>query len=59
MFKIQAPLKAKVMKTIRFPEELKDQLYTFATKNEVSFNTLVVQCCQYALQEAKAQSETD
>lgn len=36
-------------KTIRMPNELIEQLQTLADKNDISFNQLVVQCCEYAL----------
>ena len=37
-------------KTIRMPEDLIDKLEILANKNEISFNQLVVQCCEYALE---------
>ncbi len=37
-------------KTIRMPEELIERLQTLADKNDISFNQLVVQCCEYALE---------
>ena len=36
-------------KTIRMPDELIEQLQSLADKNDISFNQLVVQCCEYAL----------
>lgn len=36
-------------KTIRMPEALIEELQTIADKNDISFNQLVVQCCEYAL----------
>lgn len=37
-------------KTIRMPEDLIAELERLANKNDISFNQLVVQCCEYALQ---------
>ncbi|MCM1416754.1 MAG: hypothetical protein NC430_12635 [bacterium] len=50
MFVVKKPhKKANVPKTIRFTEELNRQIEALALKSEVSFNELVIQCCQYAL----------
>ena len=40
-------------KTIRMPENLIKRLETLATKKDISFNKLLVQCCEYALSELK------
>ncbi len=37
-------------KTIRMPEDLIAKLDKLANKNDISFNQLVVQCCEYALE---------
>lgn len=37
-------------KTIRMPDSLIEELQTLADKNDISFNQLVVQCCEYALE---------
>lgn len=51
MFSIGENLKsANVARTIRFTEFLFKQLNQFAFKNNVSFNALVLLCCQYALE---------
>ena len=50
MFIIQKPhAKANVSKTIRFTEDLNNQIIEVAHKEDVSFNELVIQCCQFAL----------
>ena len=36
-------------KTIRMPDELIAKLQKLADKNDISFNQLVVQCCEFAL----------
>ena len=51
MFKIEKELKsANIPRTIRFTEELFEQLNQAASENEISFNHLVLQCCKYALE---------
>lgn len=47
MFEIKNQQKSN--KTIRMPDELIVKLQTLADKNDISFNQLVVQCCEYAL----------
>ena len=37
-------------KTIRMPDELIDELQRLADENNTSFNQVVVQCCQFVLQ---------
>lgn len=40
-------------KTIRMPNELIERLEEIAKENDVSFNKIVVQCCEYALDNMK------
>lgn len=47
MFQIKKPQSSN--KTIRMPDELINRLQTIADQNDISFNQLVVQCCEYAL----------
>lgn len=49
MFEIRNQQKSN--KTIRMPNELIDRLQKIADQNNISFNQLVVQCCEYALNE--------
>lgn len=50
MFKIdRAFSQANVPKTIRFTEELNTKLTLLARGENISFNELVLRCCQYAL----------
>ena len=37
-------------KTIRMPDDLIDKLQSLADSNDISFNQLVVQCCEFALE---------
>lgn len=51
MFKIDPSLKsANVARTVRFTEPLFEELNKIASNNDISFNTLVLQCCKYALE---------
>ena len=53
MFKIDKDLKsANISRTIRFTEPLFERLNKLAAenKNNISFNLLVLQCCNYALE---------
>lgn len=36
-------------KTIRMPNELIEKLENLAVEKDVSFNSVVVQCCEYAI----------
>lgn len=50
MFKIDKPFsKPNIPKTIRFTEQLDNQLFHVAKLEGISFNELVLRCCQYAL----------
>jgi len=51
MFKVDNNLrKANAPVTIRFTAELHEELQKVASQHKVSFNLLVLQCCQYALE---------
>ncbi len=47
-FKIKKSLSSN--KTIRMPDELINELQKIADLNDISFNQVVVQCCEYALE---------
>jgi len=50
MFSIDQPFaNANTPRTIRFTEELFQELGDTAQAHNVSFNLLVLQCCRYAL----------
>ena len=50
MFKVDNELKsANIARTVRFTEPLFEELNKTASDNNVSFNSLVLQCCKYAL----------
>lgn len=41
--------KSNVSRTIRFTEEIFEDLSRIASNEDVSFNQLVLQCCKYAI----------
>lgn len=45
-------------KTIRMPDTLIQTLETLAYENDISFNQLVIQCCEYALANMNNESDT-
>lgn len=47
MFEVKKPTSSN--KTIRMPDSLIERLEKIATKNDISFNQLINQCCEYAL----------
>ena len=50
MFRIdKALIRPNVYKTIRFTEQLDEQLTALAHGERISFNELVLRCCEYAL----------
>lgn len=52
MFKIEKSLsRANIPKTIRFTDELDAKLTKVVNGEQISFNELVLRCCQYALSE--------
>ncbi|MBQ8288223.1 MAG: hypothetical protein IJX76_05565 [Clostridia bacterium] len=54
MFKVNKEFKsANIPRTIRFTEQLFEDLNRVAAENDVSFNYLVLQCCKYALDHAE------
>lgn len=51
MFQVERRFKnANISRTIRFTYELFEKLNQVAADNSISFNLLVLQCCEYALE---------
>lgn len=48
LFQIKKPTASN--KTIRMPDPLIEKLEKLAGQNDTSFNQVVVQCCQYAIE---------
>ena len=50
MFEIdKGKCRANVPRRVRLPEALCERLCQIAQDNNISFNSLVIQCCNYAL----------
>ena len=50
MFKVNKKTnKVTIPHTLRFDEKLYEELQKLASKEDVPFNTLIMQCCKYAL----------
>ena len=49
MFKIRHT-EETVNRTFRFPETLIDRMSVIAQNENVSLNSLVIQCCEYAIE---------
>ena len=49
MFKIQKDYSNYEYKSLRLPTELIKQVQTLADENNLSFNKVVIQCIEYAL----------
>ncbi len=60
MFKINQKFsRANIPKTIRFTEELDSKLTSLAKGENISFNELVLRCCQYAIEEYDGEIENN
>lgn len=58
MFKIDKSLaRPNMPRTIRFTEELFDALLELSEEEGISFNSLVLQCCNYALSNYKSKED--
>ena len=54
MFEIEKGFyNANIPRTIRFTEDLFEELNQISADNNISFNLLVLQCCKYALNHIK------
>lgn len=60
MFKVRHT-EESTNRTFRFPKSLLDKMSVIAQKENVSLNSFVVQCCEYALEnfEQSNKKETD
>ena len=48
---------ARIPRTIRFTESVFQQLSKCAKENDISFNSVVLQCCEFALSKYKNKEE--
>lgn len=49
MFKIKKEFAEYENKSLRLPKELIDKIQSLANENDLSFNKVVIQCIEYAL----------
>ena len=56
MFEIKKPTSSN--KTIRMPDTLIEKLEKLAAQNDISFNQLVIQCCEDALENLNSADDT-
>lgn len=57
MFEIKKEATDFENKSLRLPKELIDKVQTLATENNTSFNKVVIQCIEYALDNIKSDNE--
>ena len=58
MFEIQKGMyRANIARTVRFPEALFEYLSQLAQDKNISFNSLVIQCCNYAVRDMKKEEK--
>ena len=57
MFEIKKPSSSN--KTVRMPDELIAKLEKLAAQNDISFNPLVIQCCEYAIKDLEKPANDD
>lgn len=57
MFEIKKEATDYENKSLRLPKELIDKIQTLATENNTSFNKVVIQCIEYALDNMKSDNE--
>jgi hypothetical protein len=53
MFKLKKGAQACENKTVRLPIEMIDEVQKLANENNLSFNSVIQQCVQYALDNMK------
>lgn len=44
---------SNIQTSVRFPEDIYNKLKKLATKNDMSFNNVVISCIKYALEDEK------
>ena len=49
MFEVDSSSKKAIVRTIRFTEDMLNELNQIAVQNSISLSILVLQCCKYAL----------
>ena len=57
MFKLKKEYVEYENKSLRLPKDLIAQVQELATKNNMSFNRVIIQCIEYALDNAEESEE--
>ncbi len=57
MFKLKKEYTIYENKSLRLPKDLIDEVQKLATENEMSFNKVVIQCIEYALEHTEKNDE--
>ncbi len=58
MFRIDKPFaQANIPKTVRFTDRINTSLIEISKAEGISFNELVLRCCQYAIEHYHAEDE--
>ncbi len=57
MFKLKKEYVEYENKSLRLPKDLIAQVQELATKNNMSFNRVIIQCIEYALENAEESGE--
>lgn len=58
MFKLKNDYVGYENKSLRLPKDLIDKVQDLATKHSLSFNKVVIQCIEYALDNISSESES-
>jgi len=58
-FEIRKYRNSNIARTIRFTPELFDTLNQIAADQDVAFNSLVLQCCEFALKNLTAEQKPE
>lgn len=53
MFDLKKFKNSNIQTSIRFPEEIYNQLKHLSKENDMSFNNVVISCIKYALEDIK------
>lgn len=57
MFKLKKEYTVYENKSLRLPKDLIDEVQKLASENEMSFNKVVIQCIEYALEHTEKTDE--
>ncbi len=59
LFKVKKYKNTNIARTVRFTEDLFETLNEISFKQDVSFNSLVLQCCEFALNNMEPEQKPD